>query len=326
MSENSGLRTYTASGAIGANIRVKLTSPSTTLPVQVEVAGLGEQHIGITEFAVASGDPVAVRLRTYPGTQEVVAADTFAHAAVLYGAAAGKVTDNSAGAGNAIGQAMEACTTAGDIIEMVPYNVLSDTAANIEIVDADTHTDAANVEAALAEIYQGLLTAQGFIPVPLATVRELTTGTHSDVAGNGGLLASDTTPILGAANGDTDGAWRVAWAGGNSDAIGFQVPLPPDLNDAADVVIHFRAAMAGTDDIPVISADSYFNEGDTKVEDDSGAVTGATYAEYTITIAHGDVPAGAQTLSVELTPAAHATNALYLTAIWIEYTRKILTA
>lgn len=161
----------------------------------------------------------------------------------------------------------------------------------------------------------------GFIPVSLASVRELSSGAFINASGNGGLLASDTTPILNTTNGDTDGAWRLAWAASNVDAIGFQVPLPPDLDDASNVEIHFRAAMAATNDTPVISADSYFNEGDTKVEDDSAAVTGATYAEYTITIAAADVPSGAQTLSVELTPGAHGTDILYMTALWVEYTR-----
>lgn len=161
----------------------------------------------------------------------------------------------------------------------------------------------------------------GFIPVSLASVRELSSGSFINAAGNGGLLATDTTPILNTTNGDTDGAWRLAWAATNVDPIGFQVPLPPDLDEASAVEIHFRAAMAATNDTPVISADSYFDEGDTKVEDDSAAVTGATYAEYTITIAAADVPAGAQTLSVELTPGAHGTDILYMTAIWVEYTR-----
>lgn len=324
MAENHGIRTYTANGALGANVRVKLTNASTTVPPQVEVAGSGEQHIGITETAVADTGLVAVRLRTYPGTQEMVAADSFAVGATLYGAAAGRVTDSAAG--TAIGIAMEAAGSGGDVVEVCPHNVLSTTAATVSIADSGSFTETTTAEAALAEIYQHIMTASAFIPVPLATVRELSTGTHPNAAGNGGLLASDTTPILSAVNGDTDGAWRLAWAASNSDPIGFQVPLPADLNDAASVVIHFRAAMAGTTDTPVISADSYFNEGDTKVEDDSAAVTGTSYAEYTITIAHGDVPAGAQTLSVELTPGAHTTDVLYLTALWVTYTRKILTA
>lgn len=160
----------------------------------------------------------------------------------------------------------------------------------------------------------------GFIPVSLSSVRELSTGAFINAAGNGGVLASDTTPILTTINGDTDGAWRLAWAASNNDAIGFQVPLPPDLDDASDVTIHIRAYMAGATDTPVISADSYFNEGDTKVEDDCSALS-ATPTEKIITIDAGDVPSGAQTLSVELTPGAHTTDILYATAIWVEYQR-----
>lgn len=161
----------------------------------------------------------------------------------------------------------------------------------------------------------------GFIPVPLTTVRETVSNAIPNAAANGGLLASDTTPILQLTNGDTDSALRLAWAASNSDPIIFQVALPPDLDVTGNVEVHLRAAMAGATDTPVISADSYFNEGDTKVEDDSAAVSGTTYAEKTITIAASDVPAGAQTLTVELTPGAHTTDILYVTAIWVEYTR-----
>lgn len=161
----------------------------------------------------------------------------------------------------------------------------------------------------------------GFIPVPLAVLREIATNAIPNTAANGGLLASDTTPILSTTNGDTDSALRVQWASSNSDPIIFQVPLPPDLDADANVEVHFRAASGGATNSPVISADSYFNEGDTKIEDDSAAVTGTSYAEYVITIAAADVPSGAQTLTCELTPGAHTTDALYMTAIWVEYTR-----
>lgn len=163
--------------------------------------------------------------------------------------------------------------------------------------------------------------ATGFVNVPLTALREISSNAIPNAAGNGGLLAADTTPILNYINGDTDSALRLNWAASNSDPVAFQVALPPDLDEAGDVKIHFRAAMAGATDTPVISADTFFNEGDTKVEDDSAAVTGATYAEYTITVAAADVPSGAQTMSVELTPGAHTTDALYITAVWVEYSR-----
>lgn len=160
----------------------------------------------------------------------------------------------------------------------------------------------------------------GFVPVPLTSVREVVSNNITNAAGNGGLLASDTTPIFEFTSGDTDSALRLNWAASNGDPIVFQVPLPPDLDEAAAVEVHLRAAMAGATDTPAIDADSYFNEGDTKVEDASAALS-ATIAEKTITIAAADVPAGAQTLTVELTPGAHTTDALHLYAIWVEYTR-----
>lgn len=163
--------------------------------------------------------------------------------------------------------------------------------------------------------------ATGFIPLPLANWREVSANDIQNLASVGGLLASDSTPILEYTDGDTDSALRLRWAAGDANPIVAQVPLPPDLDPDEDVELHLRAAMGGATDTPVISADSYFNEGDTKVEDDSAAVDGTTVAEYTITIAAADVPGGAQTLTVELTPGAHATDALHVYAIWLEYAR-----
>ena len=157
--------------------------------------------------------------------------------------------------------------------------------------------------------------------MPLVLWREIASNDIQALAAHGGILAKDSTPILEFANGDTDSAFRMHWAATVVDAIAAQIPLPPDIDVTADVVLHLRAAMEDVNDTPVINADSYFNEGDTKVSDAAAAITGATYAEYTITIAAADVPAGAQTLTVELTPAAHGTDALYISATWLEYTR-----
>jgi predicted RecA/RadA family phage recombinase len=155
----------------------------------------------------------------------------------------------------------------------------------------------------------------GFIPVPLASLLE------GDATNIVAALGPATDPVLDMTNGDTDSALRVLWAATSVVPVVFQVPIGPDLDEAADVVIHLRAAMEAANDTPVIAADSYFNEGDTKVEDASAAITGTAFAEYVITIAAADVPAGAQTLTCELTPAAHGTDDLYVTAIWVEYTR-----
>jgi len=204
-------------------------------------------------------------------------------------------------------------------------------ASKIGVEDSGALTANADVEAVLAEILTHIQTAQAFIPIGLTGLREASGNDIPAIdAGDtindppGGILAKDTTPILEYANGDTDSALRINWAGGNSDPVVFQTALPPDLDTAADVVLHLRAAMAGTDDSPVLATDCYFNEGDTKVED-GVTITGASYAEYTVTIAAADVPAGAQTMTCELTPGTHATDAQYVTALWIEYTRSTLT-
>jgi len=161
----------------------------------------------------------------------------------------------------------------------------------------------------------------GFIPVPLTTLREVVSNDITNLAGVGGILAKDSTPNLEFANGDTDSCLRLDWVNNNNDPVVFQVPLPPDLDVTADVVVHARIASAGTTDAVGFNCDSYFNEGDTKVEDDTGTNQTTAYAEVTATIAAADVPEGAQTLTCELTPVAHTTDVMYCTAIWIEYTK-----
>ena len=155
----------------------------------------------------------------------------------------------------------------------------------------------------------------GFIPLPLTAWFE------GDATNTVAALGPSTTPVLDMTNGDTDSALRILWAATNADPIIIQVALPPDLDTSANVELHLRAAMEDTNDTPTIAADTYFNEGDTKVEDASAAITGTTVAEYTITIAAADVPSGAQTMTVELTPGTHANDDIYVYSAWVEYTR-----
>lgn len=194
------------------------------------------------------------------------------------------------------------------------------------LADAGTLITALNVEDALQEAFQHIQTAQAFIPISLMLLRETSNLDVGNLAAHGGILASDSTPILEAINAATDGCQRVHWAASDNDQVTFQTALPPDLDVSADVVLHARAAMAGTTDTPTVALASYFNEADTAVADATAAITGTAFAEYTATVAATDVPTGAQTLTVGLTPGAHTTDALYLTALWIEYTRLTLTS
>jgi len=152
---NDGIKTFLAGEALGEKIRVKIQDATVTDPPQVVAAGAGEQHIGITEYSVSSGDPVSVKLRNCSGTHEVQASKSITKGTVIYGSASGKVSD--AAVGSAIGIALEDSAGDAQIIEIVDFSVLSTTAATVSIADAGAYFAAAEatVEAALQKLAKG---------------------------------------------------------------------------------------------------------------------------------------------------------------------------
>ena len=182
---------------------------------------------------------------------------------------------------------------------------------NVAEVQRSLVTDVGPLAAAsLSNLVKAFATKR--VSVPLTSLME-TDGTNT-VA----FLGPATTPVLDLANGDTDGALDVVWASSNSDAVVFQVAIP-DIDANEDLKIFLRVK-GGATDTETIASDVYFNEGDTKVEDVSAAVSAAVQ-ELSITVAASDIPAGAKTFSCELTPGAHTNDALTLTAVWIQYTQ-----
>lgn len=134
----------------------------------------------------------------------------------------------------------------------------------------------------------------------------------------GGLLSSSTTPTLEAINDATDGCQRILWVASNNDQITINAILHPDLDVSANLLVHCRIVSGGTTDAVGFTVDTFFNEGDTKVVDTSGTNQTTTYAEVTATIALADIPAGAQTITIGLTPIAHTTDTLAISACWLE--------
>lgn len=163
----------------------------------------------------------------------------------------------------------------------------------------------------------------GFIDLPLSGWREISSNDVINAAGNGGVLATDTTPTLETVNGDTDGQLRVLWAAGNADALARQITLPTDLDRTQPIVVHFRGTMSDSNDTPVMDIDTFFDEGDTKVEDATG-VWGPSVSDRTATIAAADIPSSAATMSIEITPGAHASDTMALYASWLTYTKKVV--
>src|SRR5574343_1415052 len=106
-------KSFTAGEALAAFRRVKL---STTSAVYADQADTGN-FIGFTLAAAASGEQVAVALKTAGQSFKAVAADSFSAGATLYAADDGKVSDTASGA--AIGVAMEAAGADGDVVEVL---------------------------------------------------------------------------------------------------------------------------------------------------------------------------------------------------------------
>ncbi len=155
----------------------------------------------------------------------------------------------------------------------------------------------------------------------LAEAREVDANADvGNITANGGILASDTTPILqsNSPGSDGDNAQRVAWAASNSDPIVFQCALHPDFDTTKDLVLHFRIKSAGTTDAQGFTVESWFNDGDTKITDTTGTNGTTTTAEVTATIAAADIPTGAQTLTFTIAPVAHTTDICYLYGLWFE--------
>lgn len=112
----NGIRTFTAAGAIPKHSRVKLTSTEN----QVDVAGLGASDTDLgtaLDEAFAAGDVISVKLKTAPGTHKVIAGGDYAVAADVYGAASGKVSTSASG--SIIGQLVGDPGADGDIVEFV---------------------------------------------------------------------------------------------------------------------------------------------------------------------------------------------------------------
>jgi hypothetical protein len=95
----------------------------------VTVAGIAEKEIGTALARVVSGERVAVKLRTAPGTHKMIAIEAMAIGATVYTETDGKVQDTAAATAFVLGTVVDsvAPTADGDIVEVL-YNAHGDTA------------------------------------------------------------------------------------------------------------------------------------------------------------------------------------------------------
>lgn len=149
-------------------------------------------------------------------------------------------------------------------------------------------------------------------PIPLSTIRNST-----------GLgLSGATTPIIEISS----SALRISWVANDSAAVNLTIPIPADYcEDERDGADHFKIIllmkMGGATDTPTISGDGVIERkavAQTALDADaSAAVTGTTLAEYEIDLSGQGFKAG-DAVTINLTPGAHTTDALYLYGAWLE--------
>jgi hypothetical protein len=140
------------------------------------------------------------------------------------------------------------------------------------------------------------------------------------ITANGGILASDTTPILRGASGLI--SQEISWAASNSDPIVYQRALPPEFDGRSDVTVELWVN-SGTTDAATFTVASSWDAGATVSDTATDGAKSATTHRITATIAAADVPDSPMSLSILLTPAAHTTNAIQLTNMRILYTKRI---
>lgn len=145
-------------------------------------------------------------------------------------------------------------------------------------------------------------------------------GAVGAIAANGGILASDTTPIMRNTSGKI--SQEISWAASNSDPILLQKMLPEDFNSSEDVLVEMWVN-SGTTDAATFTVGTSWDGGATVSTTVTDGAKSATTHKITAVIPSSSLPASPSYLSVMLTPAAHTTNAIQLTAVRMGYLPKV---
>lgn len=203
-------------------------------------------------------------------------------------------------------------------------------AGTISVADAGNLITATNAEEALAEFFQDVQTEQAFLELPINAWMEAD-GTAMD--------DHSAAPTPGWSAGDESAG--IYWAAHSTpDPVSTSVPIPPDLDATADVVLHILAAKVGAteDDAVTFTVEAFNNtdgalyDADTDFGGVSGAMTGdadtKTCQGVTLTFDADDVAASPTVLTLTLQPTDGTleTDDVILLGAWLEYKRQTLTA
>lgn len=158
------------------------------------------------------------------------------------------------------------------------------------------------------------------IPLALITAREATAGDVGAIAANGGILASDTTPVLSGTG--TTVSQQALWAASNVDQILWDVPLPEDFDGKEDVLVELWVASGGTSDLASFAVSTSWDGGAAVADTATDPAASVTVHKITARIAAADIPDSPSFMSIGLTPAAHGTDTVILKAARLSYVAK----
>lgn len=164
----------------------------------------------------------------------------------------------------------------------------------------------------------------GYLPIPLTAFREVTSaGAVGAIAAIGGVLASDTTPVLGAAA--TSEAMQIVWAAGNADIIQASISLPGDFSGAFDVLLELQVltdnAGGGGIEAATFTVNSSFDNGAQVVDTATDGTPAVTVHKVTATIAAADVADAPSFVNIQLVPGTHANDPIHLLAARLVFRR-----
>jgi len=126
----------------------------------------------------------------------------------------------------------------------------------------------------------------------------------------------------------------------NPDPVACGVALPQDLDNSADIVVHYMASKTGATigDAVTFLTEAFFqtvgalHDADADAGGTSSAMTGdaasKTVQEETLTIAAANVPAAPckLMLTIQPTDGTLGTDDVHLHDVWLEYTPKVMTS
>jgi hypothetical protein len=186
--------------------------------------------------------------------------------------------------------------------------------------DAGTYYSTATVEGNLQEAGASLAALSvGTISFGLhdAVIINGTGGPGSLAGDHGGRLASDSAPAL---EGDANQALQLIWDAGDIETIAYDVSVPADYDGSGDITVRAQVS-SNTTDPATFTLRTSWDGGVLVVDTITDGAQSATRHETTATIDNGDIPANPKTLTVQLTPAAHATDPIRLHGFRFEYPR-----